>query len=418
MTTPGLPAGMTWSKWWAFWYGPQRGFEPGAVSGLAQRARVLTNLVPESVLRHLSTFERSRLVLLVERIGEYRSAAARGLTGRERRALRNIARGIDRIVAGGRAAAAEHAALAGRARAQLRWVEKVNLRRASPRGLFGALGVGGTVVVAALAAILAVGLYASARQASVLEAITAMNAAGGDPAAFVYGSAPENECVVDEAAARGLWWSAPDGSACPPETMRPDCSWRAPMDVPEPVWSEWSGAELERRRADWAMELAVFAAPRLQDARAECGIETGAQTIWPVPDGEELCSFLPGGFTRKEAAAAIDADDLDATASCIAVDDLTAVRVWAELYAVDAAAADESLSNLSWGFSGPSEQWDIGDRGWLIRESRRHIAGGVIGPVVYTFRACSECDGARASDLPALARHVVAAYLDWAGTEG
>jgi hypothetical protein len=41
----------------------------------------------------------------------------------------------------------------------------------------------------------------------------------------------------------------------------------------------------------------------------------------------------------------------------------------------------------------------------------------MIGPVVYTFRACSECDGARAGELQAMARHVTAAYLDWAGID-
>jgi hypothetical protein len=220
---------------------------------------------------------------------------------------------------------------------------------------------------------------------------------------------------VDEAAARGLWWSAPDGSACPPAEMRPDCSWRAPLDVPEPLWSEWSGAELDRRREEWTMDLAVFAAPRLAEARRECGAE--AQTIWPIPNEEELCSFLPGGLTRKETSAAIDAGDLEASASCVAVDDLTTVRIWVEVYAVDPAAADESLSNLSWGFSGSSEQWDVGDRAWVIHESRRDVAGGMIGPVVYTFRACSECDGAKADGLEAMARHVVESYLDWAGID-
>ena len=75
-------------------------------------------------------------------------------------------------------------------------------------------------MVAALAAVVLVGLYANARQSSAMEAIRAMNAAGGDPEEIVFGSPPpsgeQGDCLMDEAAARGItargaFWASGSG---------------------------------------------------------------------------------------------------------------------------------------------------------------------------------------------------------------
>ena len=277
MTTPGMP-GMSPSEFWIWrmrWYGPMRGFEPGSITNLAERVRVLTNLVPRSGLQHLTNFQQSRLVLMVEKLGEYGATGAqRALRPAERRAIVNISRSVNQMIASARAAAAEsaveQAALSRAARAQMRWVERVNLRRAGVRGIFGTLGVGGTVVVGELLAILAVGLIANARQTSVLERIRAQNAGGGDPQVIVYGTPPLTECVQNAAAARGLIWTRPEGECGPTETG--NCSWRAPTAMPEPISSDpvLPGETFESMRAKWLEKFAAFAAPRLGAARNEC----------------------------------------------------------------------------------------------------------------------------------------------------
>jgi len=427
MTLPGLPAGMTPHQFWSLWGGGSHGFEPGAITNLTKRARVLTKLVPKSVLRHLSTFQRSRLVLLVEKIGEYGGTAAqRALRPSERRALLNISKGINRIVASGRTAAAERAVLSRGAQAQMRWVEKVNLRRAGTRGIFGTLGVGGTVVLAAVVAIVAVGLYANARQTSVMEAIRAMNAAGGDPAEIVYGSPPpsgeDGECLQREAADRGLVWTAPDGEACEGQS---DCSWRAPVDLEEPLWSTFQDPdELERERADYEAELALFAGPRLAAARKACGIEdpvtAGGVTgrLWPIPD--EMCDFIPGWITRTGQPA------INGGASqreCVAAESTAEgfTPIWVEVMVPDgesAAAADEWLSLISTmnSLGGRRTDLDFGDRTILFEEESRHVLAGIVGPVGYVLYASTS--GGRADDLEATAISIVNAYLDWADQQG
>jgi hypothetical protein len=421
MTLPGLPAGMTPHEFVMWWTGGRA----GSIANLASRARVLTNLVPQSVLQHLSTFERSRLVLLVERIGEYGSTAAqRALRPSERQALLRISRGINQIVASGRASAAEQAVLSRGAQAQMRWVEQVNLRRAGARGIFGTLGVGGTVIVASLVAILAVGLYANARQTAVMEAIRAMNTAGGDPGEIVYGTPPpegeQGECLQDEAASRGLVWTGPDGEPC---AGRPDCSWRAPEAVPEPLWSTIQDTDaLETARAQYQTELALFAAPRLAESQRACGIgqpsESSTPRSWPIPD--DMCDFIPGWLTRTPQPAINGAGT---QRQCVAAETSPdgGTPIWVEVMVPDGespSAAEQWLSLVPGNnsLSGTRTDLDIGDRAVLYVESRRHVLAGIVGPVGYVLYA--SVDGGRTGDLEATAVGIVNLYLDWANQQG
>jgi len=435
---PGLPAGMTPHQFLMWWRGPARGFQPGAITNLSNRARVLAKLVPKSVLQHLSTFQRSRLVLLVEKIGEYGGTAAqRALRPSERRALLNISKGINRIVASGRTAAAERAILSRGAQVIIREFGRVNLRRAASRGVLGTLGVGGTVLVGSLLAILAVGLYANARQASVMERIRAENAAGGDPAVLVVGLPPEDLCVVDEAAARGLIWSEPDGEPSGLSCTAADCGWQAPMQ--EPNWTaypNWPGLEgpaleakraewLEAKRAEWADELPRIVQQPLAEAREACGFESvvagePAASAWPVPTSEELCDFLPGWIPRTgQSAISVFFDD----PQCVGAESADGYTpIWAEVvvpFGQTAVDADDWLSlvpDQTNFVRGNRIDLEIGDRSWRFENEDNHAVGGIIGPIGYLMTA--NTTQGRAADLEASAVHIVNAYLEWADQQG
>lgn len=420
MTIHGLPAGMDWYTWWTVWLGGRLGGGgQGALVNLGARAQVLTNLVPPSVMQHLGTFERSRLVLLVEKIGEYGTTAAqRALTAGERQSMVRISHGINRIVGAARTAAAQQATLSRAAQQQMQWVRNVNLRRAAPRGILGTLGLGGTVVLTGVAAVILVGVLANARLTAKIEEIQALNAAGVPPQEIVYGTAP-NDCVQDEAAARGLVWTAPDGSECFGES---DCSWRAPVDLPEPIWSDFEGRELEARRSQYIRDLAWFAAPRLAAARVECGLDDPNTSIaeGPIPSAEELCTFLPPGMVRL---AQPPLGDPGRVTDCVMRDPGTeGVKMWAEVLAFNGqSGASIWLGGVEFAINGSPEQLGIGDQSWLIKSTsptNRHVLGGRIGPVGFALYACEECAGTLIGDLESTARHIGDAYEKWAEQQG
>lgn len=421
MTIHGLPAGMDWYTWWTVWLGGRLGGGgQGAIANLGARAQVLTKLVPPSVVQHLSTFQKSRLVLLVEKIGEYGTTAAqRALTAAERRSMLNISHGINRIVAGARAAAVEQAALSRAAQQQMQWARNVNLQRAASRGIFGTLGVGGTIVLSGVAAVILVGLFANARLTAKIEELQAINAGGVPPQEIVYGTAP-NDCVQDEAAARGLVWTAPDGSEC---NGQADCSWRAPIDLPEPIWSDFTGQELETRRSQYMRDLAWFAASRLAAARAECGIEDpgGPLVAMSIPSAEEMCSFLPAGMVRL---AQPPLGNPARQADCVMKDSGgEGVRMWAEVLTFDDQASGASfwLSGVEFSINGAPDPLSIGDRSWRIKSTsptERHVLGGRVGPIGFALYSCEECAGTLIGELESTANHIVDAYETWAEEQG
>jgi hypothetical protein len=413
---------MSPTDWRYFWTGGQRGFRTvRRISMLYKRAEVLTEFVPRSALRHLSAFQRSRLVLLVERMGEYGATAARrALTGRERDALRAMAQGINRIVASGQAAATEHAALAARAQAHARWVRATNVRRAASRGVLGTLGVGGTVLVGSLLAILAVGLYANARITSKIDEIRAA-IASGDPGVLVVGLPPEDECVVDEAAARGLIWSDPDGDPSGTGCTAADCSWHAPEAEPE--WTRYTGVELENMRTAWAQQLPGIVAGPLAEAREACGYAGGVvagETPLPTPD--EVCSFLPDELTLTgQQAITVTAEETH----CVGVDFVEVEgsqpypRIWVEAVVPSGQTADSWLSFLPDGISfvrGDRIEYDIGDRAMRFENDDNHALIGFVGPVGFVLSAGVGWGGT--ADIQWMAEEIVVAYRNWAANLG